>query len=275
MHSARSVWLFCSFLIAISTWGQATSSQSQGATIDPSWVTHPIRDPQAVQTVQASVTAMGGAELISQIQSYIVQGQVQRVSVTNNPSGTIVWTVAGTESRSDYPSAQGTATLASGHGNGFQNANGTITKVPPHIFRSLFVPALVASVLLRELQDSNYSVQNGGTSTIGSEPVTIIKTSSQATRMESMVTPQTWYFDSGTKLPVRVEYREPDPKILSRGVHASYDLSGYEPIQGVLYPLKAIKSIDQHQNAVLQVSSIQPNATVAPSVFDSPAGGVQ
>jgi hypothetical protein len=147
--------------------------------------------------------------------------------------------------------------------------------VPPPVARAWFVPALVGSVLLKELQDTNYSLEYGGASTIGAEAVVIVKTSSQATFDDSFVTPQTWYLDSATNLPIRVQYRLPDKHHPRRFLVSTIDLGNFQPVSGVMYPFQATESTSGQQTGLITVATIQPNANITAATFDSPAGGAQ
>jgi hypothetical protein len=262
---ASLVWVF---LLAVQGWGQS----SPGA-VDPLWSPHPIQDKQAVQVVQSATNALGGAAAIQQLQNYVVQAQVLSTSRTFGTTGTATWTVMGTQYREDYPSAQGIKTLSSGNGKPFASVNGgNVTTVLPHVLRAEFAPALVAPMLLAELQGKNYSIQYGGTSQLDSETVTTVLISSQATRVDAAVTPQRWFFDSTSNLPVRIEYRLPDMKAPERTVPAAISLSGYQAISGVLFPTQAARWISGNQFDTLKLTSVQTNTNVTTSSFAAPGG---
>jgi hypothetical protein len=284
MRSARSVLLFCLALLAVSVYAQQpfSPSPSQSASqmsMTPNgpattWVPHPIRDPQALGIVQASIAALGGAAAIEQLQTFVVQANIVPSPGSSAMAGTAVWTVAGGEFRSDYTSGQDTTTVGSGHGRPFGSLNGTVQGLPNYIVRSSFAPTLAASILLKEFQDPNYSIQFVGASTLGAESVVVVRTSSQNNPMDSLVTPQTWYFDSASNLPVRIEHRLPDVKISTRFLITALDLGTYKNISRVLFPSQVARSIGGKPTETATVISIQTNTNVAASVFDAP-GGVQ
>lgn len=238
----------------------------------PPWTPQPVRDAQAVQIVQAAINALGGAQAIGQVQSCIVQTQVS--ANAGLPGGQGTWTVSGSEFRSDFPYTQGTATVATGHGHPFSTLNGTTTALPISVAQAWFVPFLASSVLLNEFQTQTYSLQYKGTGTVGTEAVSIVRISSQATWLGSVVAVQNWYFDGSTGLPIQVDYRLPDVRYPTRHTVARVNLSAYQPVSGVLYPFQASKSIGKHTMSYT-VSAVQPNANVASSQFDAPAGGAQ
>jgi hypothetical protein len=118
-------------------------------------------------------------------------------------------------------------------------------------------------------------LQYEGTGTVGSASVALVKTSSQATRLDARVTQQTWYFDKTTGLPLQVDYRLRDSKIWTRYLKSTLDFSGYRAVAGILYPFQIIRSVNDKQMSTLTVESVTPNPTVQSSFFDAPAGGVQ
>jgi hypothetical protein len=239
------------------------------------WTPHPIQDPRAVQVVQASISAMGGAATIGQIQTWIVQGQVQPAPGGPLPGGSMTWEVSGAESKTSFTGGQTTVVQASGHGQPFRVENGTSHSILPHMQRASFFPMLVATMLLKELQDANYSIEYKGTATVGSEPVTIIRTTSQASVSDTWVTPQDWYFSNNTNLPVQVEHRFPDPQRMARFGTGIEQLSGYQPISGVLCPTQVSLSTGGIPIYVVTVSSVIPNTPIPSTEFDPVTGGAQ
>jgi hypothetical protein len=233
----------------------------------------PIRDPQALAVVQRSIQSLGGSAHLGQLQDCVVRAQVEPLDGSGITSGSLIWTKSGAEFRSDFPTAKGTATVATGHGKPFRKTEGEVKTVPKHVLRALFVPAFVSFALLAELDTPTYSIEYVSPGTVGAEAVTIVKTYSDATPLDSVVTPQTWYFDNTTGLPLRVEYRLPDHYFPSKYLVDSVDLSDYRLVSGILYPFHAVRSILGHQVSDISVSSVASNTNIPPSVFD--AGGAQ
>jgi hypothetical protein len=263
--------------------GQQTSS-SISPSVSPTstvavpplpWTPPPIvRDPQALSVVQASINAMGGAVAIAQVQSWIVNMQADESSI-GRAAGPLVLTVSGGELRTDFQGPNGLVTLSSGNGTPFRTMQGATKKVSQWVTGSQFVPVLTASILAKEFQDANYSFQFKGTSTIGSTSVVVVATVSQDTKLNSRITPQTWYFDSATSLPVRIEYRLLDNHRSDVFLLGAADISAYQAVDGVLYPFQTSLYMSGKPLGSRTVTSIQPNAAVAASQFDAPAGGIQ
>jgi hypothetical protein len=280
MRSARLGLMFSLLLFAIPVRAQSPPASSSGTSNTrgaPRWTPHPIRDSQAIQVVKTSISALGGVAAIGQAADYTIQAQVQQSPGVRTPNGTVTWTVAGGQYRSDFSTEQGTLTLSSGHGKPFSISDGSVTSVPISSIRALFAPALVGLALLTEIQTSNYSVVSEGNGTVSSAQVTIVKTSSQANASDAIVTQQIWYFNSATGFPVRVEFVLPDSRVGALRVRSSMDFSGYTVITGVSYPLQIVRTIsfNSKQVSILNVTSVKTNTGVASSFFDAPAGGAQ
>jgi len=152
--------------------------------------------------------------------------------------------------------------------------NGTTQQLKEPVLRAMFVPALVGSVLLQAINNPNYSLEYGGTGVVGTTNVAIVKISSQATRSDSFVTPQTWYFDASTGLPLRIDYRLPGERDFRGFLPATLDLSSYSAVAGVLYPFQSVATIAGRRTISTTVASITVNPAIHSSTFDA-AGGAQ
>jgi hypothetical protein len=235
----------------------------------------PVKEPRAVQVVQTAITALGGAAGIGQIQTWQLQGQSQRSTKNGNETDTVTWEQSGSEFRVQTDGPSGTNLVVTGHGKPAVVASAGTKAMPAHVIRAMFVHALVAPMLLRESQDPNCSIEYGGTTMLGSESVTVIQTAVRATQMEAMVTPQTWYFDTSSGLPVRVELRLPavvGPRLYAPTV---VDFSDYRNVGGALYPFRIVRSEFGKQSAVVTLQSVDVNKPIPSGDFDGPAGGAQ
>jgi hypothetical protein len=228
----------------------------------------PRRDSQALGVVQNAINALGGATNISQVKDWKVVAQRQASSASHSPSGEVVWEATGTEFKSDFPAANGRSVLVSGHGRPVRTGVGVTEAVPQYVLRALFVPSLVGAVLLRELQDPNYSFEFVSKN-LSNRQVTIIRTFSVASETDRIATEQTWYFDSATGLPSRIEYRFPDAKDPSRFGKPSVDFSAYKSISNVLYPFQIVMSQNGVKMADVTIQSIVVNSNLPPQEFDS------
>lgn len=268
MRFARIGALICLVLFAITVSAQVLPLGP------PPPLAAPVRDAQAVAVVQNAINALGGA-LIGQQQTWLVQGSVTGSPNAPAPGGTFTWTAAGAEYRFEGATSSGNSLFATGHGNPTQSTSGSSRNVSSYVSRAMFVPALVGPVLLQELQSQSYSVRFGGKNTIGSEPVLIVTTAAETTYPDNVITPQTWYFDASSGLPVRVDFRSPIPKYPAGYVTERFDYSDFRAIAGTMFPFQIGLSIEGQSLQTFSVKTILVNASVAPSMFDAPAGGVQ
>jgi hypothetical protein len=262
--------ILATYLCILAVWSAwSQQPQSSGPTNDPFWVVAPVRTPEALAIVQGSLAALGGSDAISKLQSFVVQGNLA-VTDSNVQSGNVVWEVAGQELRFDFPASDGIRTIATGHGSPFVRANGVSSWMPDHTMRALFIPPLVARNLNIAIQDLQYSIEFGGAGVVGNTSIKIVTISSQASRRDSIATLQTWYFDSVSGLPVRVEYRVPDCDDVRHFLAASAEVSNYKSMSSVYFPLQANITIAGHPSGTITISSIAINGPIQGSDFDNP-----
>ncbi|HEY6466710.1 MAG TPA: hypothetical protein VIY69_12005 [Candidatus Acidoferrales bacterium] len=258
--------------------GDAGGTPSATAVQLPPWLEGasgpPQRDAQALTAVQASLNAMGGIANIAALQTCVINIQADE-SAIGRAVGPLVLTVSGSQFRSDFQGPNGTVTLSTGGGTPFRVSKGKAVKVASHVTQAWFWPALVASELAAEFQNPNYSFVYKGNSSVDGTSVIVVSTILQSSRINSFVTPQNWYFDSSTALPVRVEYRLPDNKRPDLAQAGAADLSKYQNIGGILFPFQAVLWIGSKADGTRTIVSIEPNPAVTASDFAAPAGGLQ
>lgn len=267
MRSVR-LCLLLSFLLLS---GLAWSQQTQPA------VTSPPRDAQAIAAVQRAIDALGGATAISQIQTWQAQAKTQTVTPAGNTvNGTLSLEMSGAEFRMAFTTPEISWSLVTGHGSpAVVNASGTIRSIPSHVMRARFIPSLAAAILLRELNNPNYWIAASQSVTLASGPASVVVTGLVPADIGAAVTPQKWYFDTASGLPVRVEYRIPSEGSPLATVMGAFDLSNYQSVAGILYPFHIIGYVMDEQVQTIDLTSVNENAPIAPSDFDAPAGGAQ
>jgi len=234
-----------------------------------------VRDPRALASVQTTLNALGGNAALSQVQTWEAQAAAQGINEMASISYTLNWEAAGTEYRIQSSLTGQSGLIVTGHGNPAFVGNGTSSALPTYIIGSLLIPAFAPSILFSEFQDPNHSIEYGGTTTLNSKAVIVIWTFSTVPSANFSVTAQTWYLDSQTGLPDRLEYRIPamkNPRVWSTG---ALDFSTWRPVSGVLYPFQITRYENGRKIEVLTIQSATVNATIAPSDFDPPTGGAQ
>jgi hypothetical protein len=157
--------------------------------------------------------------------------------------------------------------MMTGHGRP-GTINGTSQALPTYVVQAVFVPVAVASVLAQELGNPKMSLRFKDSETLGTEPVEVITTALETDYPDNVVTPQTWYFDTSTGLPVRVEFRAPDMKAPTNSFPVAMDLSDYQSVSGVAYPFKVVSTLNGKNQAVFTVQSVVVNSGIPPSEFD-------
>jgi hypothetical protein len=267
MRSARIGAFLCFLFSALSVTAQVPQLGP------PPPLTAPVRDAQAVAAVQNAINALGGASLIGQQKSWEVQGNVSSSPGTDIPGGTFAWKAAGSEYRFEDSTSSGQDLFVTGHGNPTQSNSGTSHEVSPYVARAMFVPALIGTVLLQELLNQNYSIRFGGADTIESQSVLIVTTVAETAYPDNVITPQTWYFDTSTGLPIRVDFRSPAPNYPASYVNERFDFSDFRVIAGTIFPFQISLSINGQPVQKFGINTISVNASVPSSDFDAPSGG--
>lgn len=268
--------LILSIVVPASLLSQQSGSTASSGNVSFPWPLEPIvRDPDAIAVVQASIDAMGGSAAIGSVSTCVVNGTLDAGPGAVNPSGTMLWETAGLETKSVFTGPNGTLIESSGDGHPFRVIQGVSQPMKPHLLRATFYPSFAPITLLRELQDPNYSVRIEGTTTVGSDDVTIVRLASEASPMDSWVTPQNWYFSSTTKLPVEVDRRLPDPKYPAKFGLEVDTMSNYQSSSGILFPTNFAFSIGGNMVKSVSVTSIKLNSVIPPSEFDQNQGGAQ
>jgi hypothetical protein len=228
MRFAR-VNLLIFLLFAVSAWAQQSVSSQQAS---PSQT---ASDPQAVAVVQAAITALGGATAIGQAQSWTFQGRMFGAFGNENVNYAM-----------STDSDTGTLGLPDG------------TSRPAPRPQSYFVPALAASILLRQFQDPAFTLRSGGTTTMDSKPVTVVILAFQAGTVQ--FTAQVWTFDA-SNLPVKVDFRLPAEVGARRSIHGTVHLSDFHPVSGVLYPFTMVEWPPAAPTEVVTIQSVSSSVS--------------
>ena len=131
--------------------------------------------------------------------------------------------------------------------------------------RSFFVPAVLAYVLLNELQSQDYPLKFNGQTSLGAESVTVV---TFADPNIPALPAQRWYFNTTTNLPFRIEFILPavvGSKISFSGL---VEVSNYQAVGGVLYPFNIVTIPDRDQRELLILQSVSPSASTLSNDFN-------
>jgi hypothetical protein len=245
-----------------------------GLVATASAATHsPQRDAAAVSTLQSAVTALGGANAIGSIQDCVLAGSVLYGDGT---SKNFNWTIAGSEFRRelDFPNG-GMSVFFSGHGSPAWTQNGTTSALHYHVARANLPLYLPPYLLFQELSNSIYTLKYVGVVQLNGKSVVQVHMSDDSDAVGTLVTPQEWYFDPVSFLPLQVQFRQPSNENAADYVNATYAFSQFAPFSGVLVPSTISYSQDNVPNKTITISSVTFNSGVSQNDFNPPQGGGQ
>ena len=205
-------------LVAVSTLqAQSTRQPSNTAVRSGTSTSAPIQDPQALEIVQAAITALGGSQALSGTHTWTFQAHMEGPLANGNVNYPITVNSTGTEDAV------------------VQARNGKQWTAPP--VHSLFVPFVLGSVLVDQTQNTQFSIRYLGLSNQGTTSAEVV-TFIPAADPNSL--PQLWHFDTKTSLPTSVSFGSPAELGSTISVPGQTLLSDYRPISGVLYPFRVV-----------------------------------
>jgi hypothetical protein len=266
--------LLIPLLVCTSLSAQQSTPQSS---VTPAASPNPIaaRDPAALAAIQNAVAALGGAVAIGQISDCTAMGTFQEDASNPSQTGKFTWQTAGSEFNYTVMRSNGsTRTLVSGHGTPGDLRNGVQFETGPHVTRATLPYHVPGLVLLTELNNPNYSFTYIGLENRNGGAVIHVSTGDNSDAIGSSATPQDWYFDPSSSLPVAVQYRVPDSVDASQYSTLAKDFRAWTPVNGVMVPSEFLNTINGVSRSI-KISSWSFNSNLSPSTFDLPAGGVQ
>jgi hypothetical protein len=241
--------------------------------------TPPIRDLQAIGTIQHAISALGGSNAVSQIQSVIAQGSILSGPNVADPSGNIIledlFTAQIHEFRDSFQSSTVTQSFVSGHGSPGMSSSGHVHSFTPHmaLFRTAtHIPIVVLSQMLA---NPSCNIEYAGTTTINGQAAIQVHLHIDTDILQQTFSVQDWYFDPATGLPLRLEYRLPGAGIPLQFASAAVDFSDFRPVQGVLFPFHLLSYRSGFVRSTISFSSITLNGPIASSDFDPPSAVAQ
>jgi outer membrane lipoprotein-sorting protein len=227
------------------------------------------RDAQAIAAIQAALAALGEDSQNPRMHDCIATGH-------SDDGGSFNWKNSGNEFRYEHTDADGRKTISiSGHGKPVLLVNGTQRPLPRHTSDFEFAPHLLALKLLSRLQGNDYELNYEGSTVVNGTAAFQIALVSKKDKISEKVSPQTWYLDTSTGLPVRVDFQAPDLENVVKPVTVEADLSDYRQVQGYRVPFNIHLKWGSNSSEVYTLDSVSINTGISPSEFDAPAGGAQ
>lgn len=233
----------------------------------------PQRDTAAISTMQSAITALGGSGVVAGIQDCILTGSILN---SDGTTAAFNWTIAGREFRRELDFANGGNTVFySGHGTPAWTRNGTNSALRFHMIRAnppLYLPPYI---LYQELNNAIFTLKYVGAVQLNGKNAIQIHVSDDSDVVGTIVTPQEWYFDPVSFLPLQVQFRQPTNENAADFVNATFVFSQFGTITGILVPSVISYSQDDAPTKTITINSIVFNSGVPPGVFDPPQGGGQ
>lgn len=239
----------------------------------------PVQDPQAIAAIQSAIAATGGIAAISAIQSSIAQGT--SVVSPDDGSGTtnFTWTHSGQDFRYENDATSGNHVFVSNSGNPCDIEAGIVVASAPYVARANLPFHIPALVLFNELNNPNYTLTYVGATTLNGTSAIHIQTADNSDSVGQLVTPQDWYFDATTSLPLSVQYRIPSPRDPQIWYPGSITFANFQTVNGVLVPFQLTiqEGPPAVPAAVATISSVTFNIAISSTqcVASSVAGGAQ
>ena len=234
-----------------------------------------VRDPQALSVIQQAVIALGGFAVPAQITDATVTGTIQPADGGHLKAGTFVWMDAPPEFRYEIRTVDATRVFASGHGFPANQVGARARPLLQHMATATLPFHLPALVLARELQDARYSVLLVGSVVVNGALAAHVRISLNTDSVSAAVTPQDWYFDSSSGLPIRVEHRLPDNHHANDCAVEAEDFSNFQTVKGLQVPFHMTIYEDGVLQGAATVGSVNFNTGLSSSEFDLAVGGAQ
>lgn len=254
-----SVFLLGVVLLARSANGQ------DAATSPPS----PQRDSAAVAAVQQAINALGGSAAVSQIFDAKVTGTIIPANATSSlMGGSFVWDDAPPEFLDTLQTSTDTREFASGHGQPASEKNGVVSALPPYMAQASLPVHLPGIVLAQLLANQNCSIKWVGSTTVSGHAAVRVHMSVDTDAVSSLVTPEDWYLDAVTGLPLRVEYRAPESHHPNDFSVEADEFSKFQTVNGLQIPYQITFYEDGTLKGVAIINSVAFNVGLSSSEFD-------
>jgi hypothetical protein len=233
----------------------------------------PVQDPAAVAAMQAAVTAMGGTAAVAAIQNSVAQGTSVDAG-DGGPPANFTWTYSGSDFRNENDDTTGSHILVSNSGSPCDLEGASSVPFGPQVARANLPFHIPAQVLFNELGNPNYTLTYAGLSTVNGASAVHVQTADNSDSIGQLATPQDWYFDASSYLPIQVQYRLPDPINSQNWLAATINFGSFQAVNGVLVPFQL--TVTEGPIAfTATAASVVFNTTISPSEFSASCGGGQ
>lgn len=239
----------------------------------------PQRDPQAVAAIEQAVVTMGGHTAVNNLRDAVATGSIEPGTNSWLKRSAIVWKDGFTGDRPEFRkeiSSDGyTQIIVSGHGHPARVRPGASGAVGPWVAISNPPFHLPAVMLAQQVNNPLYSLRLIGFASVDGRATIHVQTVLAGDGITTLVSPQDWYFDAATGLPLRVEHRLPDVVDPNKYITAATGFSDFRAVGGLLVPFQITLYQRETQAGVVRLASVQFNVGLSPSEFDLATGALQ
>lgn len=229
----------------------------------------PQRDPQAIATLTASITALGGLTALAGINAVASTGVLTPAPGSQVQGGTITWKQAGKEFRREFVGDKIKTLLVSGHGKAAAVVNGRVHHLHGQASMSQFPIEVPGVALMRALNDTGYTVGTLSPGVVAGRPATRILVRRELNKTVADLTTQVWFLDAANGLPLRVEYYTADEHNADSLTAEAVEFSHYQSISGVQVPFTLTAFDDGKPQSTITLNAVT-FGQADPTAFDEP-----
>lgn len=279
MRTARSCWFLALAVVGLITISETASIRTHAQSMPVS--TTPIRDAQALTTLNAALNAMQGASLAvpnASPTTVVITGTYSSFTGTDTTPHPISVKVLGfDEIRWEADEPDGTYVTVFANGAGWRRApSGSVASlaIRESVGRQLEILPLLA--IADWISSPDYSCQTVSLETLNgrsvqhlavSRPPAWTNDAQQQTQIQDL-TKVDLYIDSQTNTPVRLHYNE-HPRDWRVNVSINLDFSNYQSAGGVLMPMTIDRTVEGVKVGEFQFTSVTFNASFSSSDFSN------
>src|SRR6266849_960707 len=111
--------------------------------------------------------------------------------------------------------------------------------------------------------------------TVNGQTAVHVRSALNTNPVATALSPQDWYFDPNTVLPLRVEYTVVLTRNILNPEIVAIEFADYRPVSGVLIPFRLTEYGLSGEKDIVTVTSVALNAAISPSDFIFGTGGGQ
>ena len=190
----------------------------------------PVRSSDGLALLQNVLTALGDANGLHASQSCVI---ATTMTLEGHAPVSIDWTMEPNNSLMTTHGPNGPVDVGS---RAPYTLAGKTFAPSDRLNRARFIPAAAPIRIAAAFSGANYSVGSVIEDTLDGKPVLIVYMADAINPIIARDSLQTWYFDPGSFLPLRVDYRIASPSMSGVGKQAHVLFSGFQSFAVGLFP---------------------------------------